>query len=489
MKQSWICLTLCLGLIATATIHHKTPHAVAKRNKKTTTPTLPATWDASTTSPHHVLLKGATVWTAEGKIIPSGQVLLYKGKIKAVGEQVTAPKGTTVIDVKGKHVTPGLIDTHSHIGVYAVPYLRATSDGNEMSRPVTAYAWAEHGFWPQDPSILAAVAGGTTTAQILPGSANLIGGRSVILKLRYARSVQKMKFPGARQGLKMACGENPKRVHRSLWSRMGSYAGYRRAYLKATAYKRKWDAYFKKLKAWKEKTKKAASQPTKKATSQPAKKKSALKKPKAPRKDINLETLRLVLEGKIYVHIHCYRADEMLQMIKLSKEFGFKIRSFHHAVEAYKIADVLAKEGISASIWADWWGFKHEAFDAIQENAPFVSAAGGRAIIHSDSATGIQHLNQEAAKTFYRGKKIGLKLSENEAMRWITLNPAWALGIDKVTGSLKPGKMADIVVWDGHPFSVYTRTQMVFMDGNIVYHRQAKRPITDFQVGLGPILK
>jgi imidazolonepropionase-like amidohydrolase len=194
-----------------------------------------------------------------------------------------------------------------------------------------------------------------------------------------------------------------------------------------------------------------------------------------------------VLRGDILVHNHCYRADEMAQMMDLSREFGFKIRSFHHATEAYKIADLLAREQIGASIWSDWWGFKMESFDAIPENAALVQQAGGVAIIHSDSEDGIQRLNQDAAKAMYAGRQVGIEVTREQAIRWITRNPAWALGIDSVTGTLETGKAADVVVWSGDPFSVYTRAEQVYNDGWLVFDRNdPKRQYqTDFNLGNG----
>lgn len=443
-----------------------------------------------------ILIKGAEVWTAAGTIHPEGDVLIRGKKIVAVGKSIRAPKGARVIPAKGKVVTPAIIDSHSHMGVYASPHVRATSDGNEWSRPNAAGVWAEHSFWPQDPAIPRAVAGGTTVAMILPGSANLFGGRTVTLKLQVRRSAEDMKFPNAPHGLKMACGENPKRVHRGIKTRMGNYAGYRKAFNKAKRYIRSWKRHNDALQKWKKKKAEAAAckaKAKKGPASQPAKKGKEAKKackpftkpsPNPPAIDLNMETLKKVLEGKILVHIHCYRADEMLWMIKLSKEFGFHIRSFHHAVEAYKIRDILAKEKISVSTWADWWGFKLEAFDGIQENAAMSSAAGVKVIIHSDSSLGIQRLQHEAAKAFYRGRAMGLRLSYDDVIRWITINPAWALGIDKVTGSLEPGKMADVVIWDGHPLKVKTRTHMVFMDGRLVFSRNNPQLQTDFELGL-----
>ncbi len=190
------------------------------------------------------------------------------------------------------------------------------------------------------------------------------------------------------------------------------------------------------------------------------------------------------MAGKIKLHIHCYRADEMLLLISLSKELGFKIASFHHAVEAYKIADVLAREGIGASMWADWWGFKLEAYDAVEANAAMVAAAGGIAIMHSDSPILIQRLNQEAAKALHEGQRLGLKLSEDDALEWVTLNPAKVLGIDQMTGSLAKGKMADAVIWDHNPLSIYARAEKVFIDGALVFDRSApSKAWSDFETG------
>ena len=381
--------------------------------------------------------RGGRVMTADGDILESGDVLVRAGRILEVGTNLAIPVDTRVIDVQGKTVTPGIIDTHSHIGVYPSPYLEAHSDGNEIVGAVTAYARAADGFWPQDPQIDAARAGGVTTAQILPGSANLIGGRSVVIKmLPNLRSVEDARFPGAPAGLKMACGENPKRVYHDKggpYTRMGNFAGYRKAFQEAVEYRRSWNRHEKAQAKWEAET---AGQNLDDVD--PA--------PEPPSRDFGLETLAAVLDGEILVHNHCYRADEMSLMLELAESFGFKIRSFHHAVEAYKIADRLAAADTAASMWADWWGFKAEAYDGIRENAAMVSAAGARAIIHSDSATGIQRLNQEAAKAMYAGRRAGIEISDDEALRWITRNPAWALGIESETGSIEAGKVADLVV-------------------------------------------
>lgn len=407
-----------------------------------------------------VLIRNATIMTATGQEIAGGSILFRDGRIVAVGTTVEAPADAVVVDGTGKWVTPGIIDSHSHLGVYSAPGTQAESDGNEATNPVTAEVWAEHSFWPQDPQIPLAIAGGVTTIQALPGSANLIGGRSAVLKLIPARSVQEMKFPGARYGLKMACGENPKRVYQSRGpsTRMGNMAGYRAAFIQAEQYIRRWDKWNKDHQG------------------------------DAPQRDLKLESLAEVLRGNIFVQNHCYRADEMVQMIDLAHEFGFRIRSFHHAVEAYKIADILAREGTAVSIWADWWGFKEEAMDGIPENAALVQQAGGRPVLHSDSESGIQRLNQEAAKAMYYGRRAGIQVTRDQALRWFTANPAWVLGLDSIVGTLEPGKMADVVLWSGDPLSVYARALQVYNDGWLVYDRNdpAHQPTTDFSIGRQP---
>ncbi len=403
------------------------------------------------------LIRNATLLTAAGPAIHNGSILLRDGKIAAIGTSVTAPENARIIDGTGKYVTPGIIDIHSHMGDYPAPGVSAHSDGNEATNPNTANVWAEHSVWPQDPQLPRALAGGTTTIQVLPGSANLIGGRSAILKVVPARTVQAMKFPGARYGLKMACGENPKRVYASRGpsTRMGNMAGYRAAWIAAEAYERKWDAYNKTHRG------------------------------DPPQRDLTLETLAEALRGDIYVHMHCYRADEMAQVIDMSHEFGYKVRAFHHAVEAYKIADLLAKENILATMWADWGGFKMEALDSVRANIGLVDAAGARATIHSDDPSGTQRLNQEVAKAMYAANRAGLNVTEDTAVKWMTINSAWALGLDDRIGSLETGKNADVVMWDGDPFSVYTHAEKTFIDGAMLYDRddRAQNWRTDFELG------
>ena len=406
------------------------------------------------------VIHNVNILTAAGPIIRNGAILLQSGKIAAVGATVNAPADALVIEGAGKYVTPGIIDDHSHLGVYAAPGVNALSDGNEATNPSTPYVWAEHSVWPQDPQFPRNLAGGVTTLQVLPGSANLIGGRSVVLKVVPGRTVQAMKFPGAKYGLKMACGENPKRVYqtRGPSTRMGNVAGYRSAWIAAEAYRRKWDKW------------------------------NADHKGDPPQRDLGNETLAEVLRGNILVHNHCYRADEMAQMIDIAHEFGYKIRSFHHAVEAYKIADLLAKEGIASSIWADWGSFKMEALDAVKGNMALVDHAGARVIVHSDDPSGSQRLNQEAAKAMAAGAEIGLPVSEERAIKWLTINPAWALGLDDRIGSLEPGKNADVVLWSGDPFSVYSRAEKVWIDGALLYDRSdpSEQWRTDFELGFVP---
>lgn len=406
------------------------------------------------------VIRNVHIFTGVGPLVRDGAVLMQDGKIAALGADVTVPEGAVVIDGQGKYVTPGLIDTHSHLGVYPAPGTAAHSDGNEATAPVTAHVWAEHSVWPQDPQFPRVLAGGTTTIQVLPGSANLIGGRSVTLKVVPGRSVQAMKFPGAPYGLKMACGENPKRVYASRGpaTRMANVAGYRAAWINAEAYRRRWDRY------------------NANPTGEP------------PARDLNNETLAEVLRGNILVHNHCYQADEMLVMIDIAKEFGYHIRSFHHGVESYKIADVLARDSISASIWSDWGGFKMEALDGVKANVGLTHAAGARTIVHSDDPSYAQRLNQEAAKSLAAGRLAGLSLSEEDAIGWITINAAWALGIHQETGSLEVGKNADLVLWSGHPLSVYTRAERVWIDGAVLYDRNdpAQQWRTDFELGYVP---
>jgi imidazolonepropionase-like amidohydrolase len=422
----------------------------------------PSTYQRVGSAP--IIIRNATILIGNGERLEDADILLEEGKIVAVGKNLSAPNNATLIDGKGKWLTPGIIDVHSHLGVYPSPGVSAHEDGNELTNPTTPNVWAEHSIWPQDPGFAKALAGGVTSMQVLPGSGNLIGGRGVTIKNVYSNSYQGMKFPDAPHGLKMACGENPKRVYGSKGTspatRMGNVAGYRAAFIEAKAYMKAWDKFNG----------------------------GGKDKGDEPKQDLGLDTLAGAMKGEIQVHIHCYRADEMMLMIDLAKEFGFKIASFHHATEAYKIAKPLADNHICASMWADWWGFKMEALDGIQENIALVDRQkNGCAIVHSDSPEGIQRLNQEAAKVMARSAALNLNASPENAIRWLTLNPATAMGIDKQTGTLEKGKMADVVIWNGTPFSVYAKAEKVYIDGALMFdiNNRALQPKSDFMLGQG----
>jgi len=396
-------------------------------------------------------LVGATVFDGAGGRIENGTVLFADGAVVAIGgPSLPIPASYTRIDGTGKFVTPGVIDIHSHLGDYPTPSVAAHSDGNEATSPTTPEVWAEHSVWPQDPGFSRAlVNGGVTTLQILPGSANLMGGRSVTLRNVPSRTVQGMKFPGAPYSLKMACGENPKRVYGGRnqlpSTRMGNFAVNRQTWIDAQIY--------------------AADE--------------------TPTRNLANETLTDVLAGDIMVQNHCYRADEMALVLDMADEFGYHVTAFHHAVEAYKIADLLREHDVCSAVWADWYGFKMEAYDAIPENAALIHNAGACVVIHSDDQNGIQRLNQEAAKAQADGRRIGIDIPDEQVISWFTLNAARAMGIDEQTGSLATGKMADVVLWNGDPLSIYSRPEMVWLDGALMYDANdpARRPVSDFELG------
>jgi len=409
----------------------------------------PSTYHTYPGSP--TALVGGTVYDGAGGRIENGTVLLADGKVVAVGgADLAVPAGYTRIDAGGKFVTPGVIDIHSHLGDYPTPSVAAHEDGNEMSDPTTPEVWAEHSVWPQDPGFTRALAnGGVTTLQILPGSANLMGGRSVTLKNVPSRTVQGMKFPGAPYSLKMACGENPKRVYgekgQMPMTRMGNFAVNRQTWIEAREY--------------------AEGEPEE--------------------RDLGMETLAGVLAGDILIQNHCYRADEMALVLDMAREMGYQVAAFHHAVESYKIADLLREAGVCSAVWADWYGFKMEAYDGIPENAALIHNAGACVVIHSDDENGIQRLNQDAAKAQAAGRRMGIDIPDAEVIRWFTLNAARAMGIAEQTGSLAPGKMADVVLWNGDPLSVYTRPEKVWIDGALLFDAldPARRPVSDFELG------
>ncbi|GAA0470613.1 amidohydrolase [Parasphingorhabdus litoris] len=445
--------TLVAGCAATAAETETASASAGSASKSAAKIAFPSTYKPYPSD--NIVITGATIFDGEGQRIDNGVIFMSAGKIVSVGGPESAiPTDSTIIDATGKYVTPGIIDIHSHLGDYPTPSVAAHSDGNEATSPVTPEVWAEHSVWPQDPGFSRALAnGGITSLQILPGSANLFGGRAVTLKNVPARTVQAMKFPGAPYGMKMACGENPKRVYggrnRKPSTRMGSLSLTRQTWIKAQDYRKK------------------------------------QRGAKPPKRDLAMETLAGVLDGDILVHNHCYRADELNQIIDMSKEFGYKVTAFHHAVESYKIADILAKEGICSAIWADWWGFKMEAYDAIPENAALLQQAGACVVIHSDDENQIQRLNQEASKALADGRAMGIEISDAQAIQWITYNAAKAMGIADQTGSLKPGKMADVVLWNDNPLSVYSRPEKVWIDGAMLYDANdpSRRPVSDFELG------
>ena len=410
------------------------------------------------------VITNVVVLTGSGERFDNASVLFTNGKIQGINVDAI-PEDAVIIDGGGRWVTPGIIDVHSHLGVYPSPDVDAHSDGNEMTAPVTAEVWAEHSVWPQDPGFSRALAGGITTLQILPGSANLFGGRSVTLKNVPSVTYQGMKFPGAPYGLKMACGENPKRVYgnkgRAPSTRMGNVAAYRTAWIKAEKYRDDMARY-------------DALSDEEKLEETP------------PQRDLELETLAGVLNGDILIHMHCYRADEMMTILDLAAEFDYRVGTFHHGVEAYKIADELADNGVCGALWADWWGFKMEAYDGIQENIALVDRPEGScAVVHSDSDEGIQRLNQEAAKAMARGNRAGLNITPEHAIRWITSNAAKSLGLESVTGTIAPDMAADLVIWNQNPFSVYAKADQVFIDGVLFFDRMdpSKQPVSDFELG------
>lgn len=465
-KPTWMLAAISTAVLSTLTLTACSDNSADAKAKSTSDmvvinadpfPTTYVAIPAQTT-----LITNATIIDGIGGLNTDSQILLQDGKIVGIGADIELPDEYIEIDGTGKYVTPGIIDTHSHLGVYPSPDTRSHADGNEMTSPVTAQVWAEHSVWPQDPGFQRALAGGVTALQILPGSANLFGGRSVVLKNLPDRSVQDMKFPNAPYGIKMACGENPKRVYGQKGgpsTRMANVAGYRKAWIDAAEYKAKWEQYEADFAAGKD--------------------------TKAPKRDLNNETLKGVLDGDIIVHMHCYRADEMVVMMDVMQEFDYQIGSFHHAVEGYKIADKLAQNNVCSSMWADWWGFKLEAYDGIRENVAMVHQAGACAVVHSDSDIGIQRLNQEAAKAWSDGRRAGIDIPKADAWQWLTANAAKSLGIFDQTGSLEVGKNADVVLWSADPFSTYAQAEKVFIDGGLAFDRTQPDtwPVSDFELG------
>lgn len=386
-----------------------------------------------------ILIKNATVMTVTKGNIANGSVLIQNGKITAVGKDVKAPADATVIDATGMYVTPGIIDAHSHIAASAI---------NEGSLSVTSMVGIEDVIDPDDWNIYRDMAAGVTTVNVLHGSANSIGGKNAVLKLRWGKDANGLKFEGAMPGIKFALGENVKRAtfqalpgvqRRYPISRMGVEDVIRDAFTQAREYKKSWEQYNKAKAAGKADT-------------------------IAPRRDLKLEPLVEIMEGKRLVHAHCYRADEIVMLIRVAEEFGFKIATFQHVLEGYKVAKEIAAHGAGASTFSDWWSYKLEAYDAIPYNAAIMVKKGVVVSINSDSAEEARHLNQEAAKTIKFGG-----LTEQEALALVTINPAKQLRIDHRVGSIEAGKDADLVIYNKHPFSVYTVAQKVFIDGQVYF--------------------
>jgi imidazolonepropionase-like amidohydrolase len=394
-----------------------------------------------------ILIQDATILTVSHGTIEHGSILIKDGKIAEVGASIKAPKDALVVDAAGQFVIPGIIDCHSHIAV----------DGsvNEGSVSVSSMVNIADVLNPDDIDIYRDLAGGTTVANVLHGSANSIGGQTVVIKLRWGQPASKLPFEGAVPGIKFALGENPKRSNFSLpgttprypTTRMGVEETIRTAFVEARDYKKTWDDYDKRI---------AAGD------------KNAI----PPRRDLRLDPLVEVLEGKRYVHAHCYREDEILMLLRVAKEFGFKVRTLQHVLEGYKVADEIAASGTGASTFSDWWAYKVEAYDAIPYNAALMTRRGVIVSINSDDAEEATHLNQEAAKTMKYGG-----LTHDEALKLVTINPAIQLGIDKRVGSIDVGKDADLVIYNHDPLSAYAVVQQTLIDGRIYFDR--KRDIAD----------
>jgi imidazolonepropionase-like amidohydrolase len=398
-------------------------------------------------APPVIVIQNATILTVSHGTIEHGSILIKDGKIAEVGASVKAPKDAQVIDAAGQFVIPGIIDCHSHIAV----------DGsvNEGSISVSSIVNIADVLNPDDIDIYRDLAGGVTVANVLHGSANAIGGQTVVIKLRWGLPASKLPFEGALPGIKFALGENPKRSNFSIpgstprypTTRMGVEETIRTAFAEARDYKKNWYDYDKRV---------AAGD------------KNAI----PPRRDLRLDPLVEVLEGKRYVHSHCYREDEILMLLRVAKEFGFKVRTLQHVLEGYKVADEIAAAGTGASTFSDWWAYKVEAYDAIPYNAAIMTQRGVVVSINSDDAEEATHLNQEAAKTMKYGG-----LTHDEALKLVTLNPAIQLGIDKRVGSIDIGKDADLVIYNHDPLSAYAVVQQTLIDGRVYFDR--KRDIAE----------
>jgi imidazolonepropionase-like amidohydrolase len=397
-----------------------------------------------------VAITNATIMTASNGTIERGTIVIRDGKIAAVGADVTAPQGATIIDGTDKYVIPGIIDAHSHSASEAI---------NEGTNSVTAEVRIEDVLRQDEIDLYRELAGGTTTLNILHGSANTIGGQNAVVKLRYGLPVDSLLFDGAPPGIKFALGENvrrtnssgvPGRERRYPFTRMGVEALLRERFTSAREYQRHWKEY------------EAARASSRRG--RPA--------PIPPKRDLQLDALVEILEGKRLVHAHSYRADEILMLLGIAKEFGFRVASFQHVLEGYKVADELAASGSGASTFADNWAYKMEAWDAIPHNMAIMASRGVRVSINSDSDERARRLYQEAAKAMHYGG-----VSEEEALKMITLNAAWQLGIDDRVGSIEVGKDADLAIFNGHPFAPASRVEMTLIDGRTFFDRSTAQTL------------
>jgi len=421
-----------------------------------------------------LVFKGATIFPVASAPIENGILVVRNGLIEAVGaaDGTPIPSGAQVIDATGKSIMPGIIDAHSHMGVYSWPGVSANDDGNEATAPVTAQIRAEDSVNLEDPAYGRARAGGVTSVLVLPGSANIIGGEGVVLKLIPGALLSKMKMPEAPRQLKMAMGENPKRVYGGKGqfpsTRMGTMAKLREVFTKAIEHKFKLEKFENDKKKFARQRAKFERERAEAQTSGTLFEEEEPDEPTPPERDPLSETLIDVMDGKLRVQVHCYRKDDILDIIRISDEFGFKITALHHVLEGYKVADLLAERGIACCTWPDWWGFKMEAYDATPLAPQILQKAGVLLVFKSDSSDVVQRMYMEAAK----GVKYGL--TEEQALRTITLNPAKVLGIDKWVGSLEAGKQADFAVFSKPPLDAYTLCERTFINGEQVFDRAAE---------------
>ncbi len=379
-------------------------------------------------------LKGGTILTITDGTIENGTIIIQNGKITAVGKDIQIPDGIEVIDVTGKYVMPGIIDSHSHI---------ALTDINEATDPVTPQIWMWEALEPGSDSILKTLAGGVTTVKTMHGSANVIGGVNVTIKLKYDRTVEELIVQGVRQQLKMALGENPKRLYgskgRSPSTRMGNAYVARKAFVEAQEYKAKWDKY--------EKDKQAGK-----------------KDLTPPKKDLQMETLKMALEKKLSIDCHTYRAEEITWIIDFCKEFDLDLLQLSHCIDGYKVADIMAEAGVFYGGWVDSWGFKEEAYDGCPYGLQILYDAGTKIVLNSDSPVIGRFLFLEASKV-----SKYTDISENEALKMITLNPAESLELGHRIGSIEVGKDGDIAVFNKHPLDSTTKCLVTIIEGEIFF--------------------